>query len=224
MNQFNFGDPGAPPLSKQQKSSKAFVSAQMHARAQLNASIDAAQTFLSSAPPPSANAQWTTHQNLPLAPLLAAAAPAPAPAPAPTPLLVIALSGFESAHAPYRLLQSLRMISKSEYVKSVSARETLAVTAAAASECAYARIERIFAVQSKSSRMLDFMGLLSKFIGDPILTYSVLPCGAVIASLDSTDGYRRTVIVHADGSILQRVTAPNAFEVARFNTDETLQK
>lgn len=84
------------------------------------------------------------------------------------------------------------------------------------------RIERIFSVQSKSSRMLQFMGLLSKFVGDPILTYSVLPCGAVIASLDSMDGFRRTVIVHADGSILQRITAPNAFEVARFNSDETL--
>lgn len=227
-------EPGTPPLYQPVPEPEGF--------ARTEATV-AASAFLGSAPPlsaPAAGVPVVAPTSAPFRVAPVAAAPAPyTAAVAPGTFSAPSYSGttpvyqqpaMPLSHAPYSVLQSLRKI-RAAYAPKV---ETGAVAAAAQQPCGswqqpsdslYNRVEQIFSAGSKSSAYLSGMGLLSKFTGDQaMLSFSMTPAGAMVACIDSEEGFRRTVVFHSNGFNFQRVTSPSGQELARFAADETLQK
>lgn len=139
------------------------------------------------------------------------------------------LERMQVAHAPYRTVQSLRKMALFNTRKPAAHnqgqhQDRQPERGVQSYSTLYERIEQIFSIHSKSSLALAQMGLLHKFVGENSqLTFAVSPSGSVVATLDTIDGFRRTLVFHSNGTSFQRVLSPNGNELARFSSDESLQ-
>lgn len=143
-----------------------------------------------------------------------------------------------ACHAPYNVLRSLRKIAaasppplcemdfgKSTVMPNPAPSPSAEIQKSESNPSIYDRIEQTFGVHSRSSSYLGGIGLLSKFTGDQVLfSFSMTPVGTMVASIDSVEGFRRTLIFHANGCTFQRVTSPGGLELVRFAGDESVQK
>lgn len=82
----------------------------------------------------------------------------------------------------------------------------------------YQALTDILDADSVSSRWLESCGLLHKFMTtDCFVDMTMTSEGGVTSVMRSKDGYRRTVMCRADGTVSQRVTGPRGDEIVRFN-------
>lgn len=212
-------EPGAPPLYQPVSEPEGF--------ARTEATV-AASAFIGSAPPLTAQASGAQVVRPTSAPFTV-----PPVAGAPSYGGTTALfqqpyqqTAMPAQHAPYNVLQSLRKIraASSPKIAAVVEQPRTATSWQQPTDSIYNRVEQIFSATSKSSAYLSGMGLLAKFTGDhAMLTFSMTPAGSMVATIDSEEGFRRTIVFHSNGFNFQRVTSPSGQELVRFSADESLQ-
>jgi hypothetical protein len=136
---------------------------------------------------------------------------------------IVAMETVKELLAEVQIKNSLRHIPKANGSSVPSLPRFAEVPAAAAVEAApakspYQALSDILDADSRSSQWLQAAGLLRKFTTtECFVDMTMTSEGGVNSVLRSPDGFRRTVVCRADGTISQRITGPNGEEVVRFN-------